>query len=389
MSDPLVLHVRLVTGTGGGPDKTVLNSPRFLKRLGYDCACAYLHPPGDPGFQLLEERARQWEAPLISVPDRGPWDFKVLWALVRLCRERKVAIWHGHEYKSNVFGLLVRRFWRMKLVTTVHGWGVHAGRAPFYNGIDRRTLRFYEHVVAVSPDLRDECLRFGVHPEKCSLIHNAIDTEQYARTLPPGEAKRAVGAPSDGVLIGAVGRLSDEKRFDLLIAATAQLAQRGYNAHLWIAGEGPMRESLANAVQSHGMQERVRLLGMVDDPRAIIQACDLFALSSVREGLPNVVLEAMALETPVVATRIAGVPSLLEEGRLGVLVEPGSADSLVEGMLEVLRDGEHRVRRVAAARARIVETYSFQRRMERMVALYDRLLGRSEVDAGTPQLASA
>jgi len=382
---PLVLHVRVVTGSGGGPEKTILNSPRFLRRLGYDSSCAYLHPPEDVGFHVLEERARRWDAPLISVPDRGPWDLKVLWTLVRLCRERKVAIWHGHENKSNLLGLLVRRFWPMRLVTTVHGWVSRAGRAPLYDNLDRRFLRFYDHVVCVSEDLFAEAQEFGVRAGRCSLIHNAIDVEEFTRTRSVIDAKHGFGAPSDGILIGAVGRLAEEKRFDLLIAAAAQLVQHGVNAYLWIAGDGPMKETLESVIASHRMQERIRLLGMVEDPREFVQACDLFALSSIREGLPNVLLEAMALETPVVATRIAGVPSLLEEGRLGVLVEPNSAESLANGMLQVLREANQRLERVAAARARIVESYSFQRRMERMVAVYDRVLGRDNVSTKVPR----
>src|SRR5205085_102405 len=83
---PLVLHVRTMKGFGGGPEKTVLNSPRFLRRLGYESICAYTHPPGDPGFDRLAERAVVAEAPLISVPDRGPLDWRVVRQLVQLCR---------------------------------------------------------------------------------------------------------------------------------------------------------------------------------------------------------------------------------------------------------------------------------------------------------------
>ena len=79
---PLVLHTRVVTGEGGGPEKTILNSPRFLRQLGYESICAYTHPPGDPGFDLLTQRAVRAEAPLESVPDRGPLDWQVVAALV-------------------------------------------------------------------------------------------------------------------------------------------------------------------------------------------------------------------------------------------------------------------------------------------------------------------
>src|SRR4051812_43946618 len=122
---PVVLDTRVVTGTGGGPDKTILNSPRFLSGAGYRMICAYMHPPGDPGFAEITRKAEAWGAPLVSVPDRGPWDLKVTSRLLGLCRRERVAIWHGHDYKSNVLGLLLRPFWPMRLVTTVHGWVRH------------------------------------------------------------------------------------------------------------------------------------------------------------------------------------------------------------------------------------------------------------------------
>src|SRR5205807_1065984 len=102
---PVVLDARVVTEEGGGPDKTILNSPRFLQR--YRNLCAYMHPPGDPGFNHLRQRAAAWNAPLLSIPDRGPLDFRVLTDLLNLCRRERVRIWHGHDYKSNAIGLLL------------------------------------------------------------------------------------------------------------------------------------------------------------------------------------------------------------------------------------------------------------------------------------------
>ena len=113
----MVLHTRGVTGCGGGPEKTILNSPRFLRPLGYDSICAYMHPPGDTGFEELQRRAVQSDAVLKSVPDRGPLDWRVVRRMVEICRRENVAIWHGHDYKSNAVGLLVRKFWPMKLVS--------------------------------------------------------------------------------------------------------------------------------------------------------------------------------------------------------------------------------------------------------------------------------
>src|SRR5436309_734703 len=103
----VVLETRVVKGSGGGPDKTILNSPRFLHAAGYDTLCAYMHPPRDPGFEQLRRKAMRWNAPLLSIPDHGPLDWTIIPRLLSICRRNKVAIWHGHDYKSNLLGLLL------------------------------------------------------------------------------------------------------------------------------------------------------------------------------------------------------------------------------------------------------------------------------------------
>ena len=374
---PMVLHVRVVTGNGGGPEKTILNSPRFLTRLGYQSKLAYLHPPGDPGIEGLQERGQALDAEVLSVPDRGPLDLGVLRRLARICRQQRVDIWHAHDYKSNLLGLAIQPLWPCRLVTTLHGWTNMAGRMPLYAKLDKWSLKYYRAAICVSDDLREECLRWRVRPERCHVIHNAIDTDDYRRRRPRDEAKRELGAPAEGQLLGAVGRLSPEKGFDLLIRAVVRLRQAGRPLHLWIAGDGPARGDLEQLIDELGCRDFVRLLGHVADPKLFYEAMDAYVLSSLREGLPNVVLEAMALEAPVVATRVAGVPMLVEDGRSGLVVEPGSSDALADGISRLCTDRPLADRLAQAARERVEERFSFARRMEKIVRIYDHVLGRS------------
>jgi glycosyltransferase involved in cell wall biosynthesis len=375
---PVVLETRVVSGTGGGPDKTILNSPRFLTHAGYRTICAYMHPPGDPGFDELRRKADAWQAPLLSVPDGGPWDWRVLSQYLRILRREHVTIWHGHDYKSNALGLVLRPFWPMRLVTTVHGWVKETRRTPLYYGIDRLCLPYYERVICVSEDLYARCLAARVPARRCLLVENAIDTEEFARRQGVAEAKARLGFAPGRLLIGAVGRLSAEKGFDLLIRATDQLLKDGLVVQLIVVGEGDAKADLQALIESLGRTDRVRLLGYRADTKDLYQAMDVFALSSLREGLPNVLLEAMAMEVPVVATRIAGVPRLIRDRENGLLVEPGNVRDLVQALGCLLRDGALAGRLRRAGRQTIESHYSFRVRMEKIRAVYDDLLGCCE-----------
>ena len=370
---PVVLDARVVTGAGGGPDKTILNSPRFLAAAGYRMLCAYMHPPGDPGFDTVRQRAARWEAPLLSIPDRGAWDWRVLPQFLEICRRERVAIWHGHDYKSNLIGLLLRPFWPMRLITTVHGWVDR--RVRLYYGIDRLCLRHYERVICVSEDLHEECLGRGVEKGRCVLIENGIDTRQFSRGLATDEAKASLGIPSRHLVVGAVGRLSAEKGFDVLIRAADRLLRAGLDLELLIAGEGDQEPRLRALISELGREDRVRLLGFRADTHDLYQAMDVFALTSLREGLPNAVLEAMALEVPVVSTRIAGIPRLIRHEENGLLVAPGSVDELVPALARLLESAELRDRLRHEGRSTIEKRYSFETRMQKIRALYDQLLG--------------
>jgi glycosyltransferase involved in cell wall biosynthesis len=371
---PVILDTRVVTGAGGGPEKTILNSPRFLEPLGYRMVCAYAHPPGDPGFEILRAKAAKYNAPLVSIPDRGALDWRVITRMLALCRRERVAVWHGHDYKTNALGLLLKPFWPMRLVTTVHGWVHHTARTPLYYRIDKFCLPRYERVICVSDDLLEACLKAGVPAKNCVLLENGIDATEYARKQSVSAAKAALGLPANSFVIGGVGRLSAEKGFDVLIRSVHALVARGIDARVLIVGEGGERAPLERLTAELGMADRVRLAGWQADVRAYFEAMDVFALSSHREGLPNVLLEAMALEVPVVSTRVNGVPRLIQDGRNGFLVDAGDRDGLSAALGNLLASDALRAAFRAEGRRTVETRYSFATRMQRLARLYDELL---------------
>ena len=366
-----VLHVRIVTGAGGGPEKTILNSARHFSGTRYRETACWIHAPGDPGIALLESRAKEAACPFVAIADPHPFDLRTLARMASLCRERSIRIWHGHDYKSNLFGVLLARLCGLSLVTTVHGWVHHTARTPFYFAVDRFALRRFAQVVAVSTDLYAECLGIGVPGERLTLVENAVDTEEFRRTNHRAADRR----PGEGrLVVGAVGRLAEEKGFHLLVEAVERAVDAGADLELRIAGEGDEEPRLRARIAASRHAGRMRLLGYRTDVRGLFEEMDVFALSSIREGLPNVVLEAMAMEVPVLATRCGGLETFGRDGEDLLLVAAGSANELERGLLRLATDPALRARLARAARARVERDFSFARRMERFVGIYDRAL---------------
>lgn len=369
-----IVHLRTVKGQGGGPEKTILNSPRFIGP-GYEMSLVYLRPRRDPAYDL-PTRASQLGVDLIDIPETGPFDPRALWQLVQLVRASKPDILHAHDYKTNVLAIALRRWCDAVAMTTMHGSGVWGRRVALYYRLDRWSLPRMDFVVAVSPDQYETAMSYGVCPSRCTMIHNAIDGAHFRRTMDASLVRNRLGLPLDRVIIGAVGRLSREKGFDNLIAAVHLAAQKGQNLHLIIAGDGDERIPLTQLIAKLGCHDRVQLLGHRSDIIELFHCMDIFVLSSHREALPNVVLEAMALEVPVIATRVAGVPDVIQDQQNGLLTDPGDCHALADSITQLAENRSLRARLSAAARKTIEERFSFAHRMEKMRDVYDRVLGR-------------
>ncbi len=369
-SRPFVLHTRVVTGTGGGPEKTILNSPRYLKEYGIGCACLFMRPPGDPGFATLERKAAAAGAEIIGIDDRGPFDWRVVRDCIRICRDRNVSVWHAHDYKSNALGLLVRRFHRMHLVTTAHGWVRFTAKTPLYYKIDRFCMKRYEQIICVSQDLHDRCVESGVPVGRLHQIDNAIVLDDYSTAPPTLIDKARFGFESRRFLVGAAGRLSEEKGFCHLINAAARLIHSGHPIGLVIAGEGHLRNQLQQQIHDLELHDHIRLCGFLPDPRELYRAIDLFVLSSLREGLPNVVLEAMASQRAVVATNCNGIPNLVQHQQNGLVVPIDNEDALHDALQRCVLSDDLRTHLAAAGRQTIERRFGFDRRMKRIVDVY-------------------
>lgn len=375
MARPIrILELRSVRGTGGGPEKTILLGAARSDPARYAVTVCYIRDARDEVF-TIDRRADGLPIDYVEIRERNSTDWRVWPALKRVVKEKQIDIAHAHDYKTDLLVWLLGRGRHAIPLTTAHGWTGNSSREAMYYRADKWLLARYPRVIAVSEEIRRVLLNAGAAPERVTTILNGIDHRAFRRDRSREDAARAaLGVSKDEVVLGAVGRLERQKRFDVLLDAFARLAATRPQLRLLIAGEGSLREELTAQIARLGLGHRARLLGQWNDIAQFHHAIDVLVQSSEYEGTPNVVLEAMAFETPVVATDVGGTAELVLDGTHGLIVPPGNVDALITAITRVLDDRPAATTRAAAARARVEGDLSFERRMQRVEAIYDELI---------------
>ena len=369
-----VLELRSVRGTGGGPDKTIMMGAARTDPTRFRVTVCYIRDRRDGVFGL-DRLARRLGLDYVEIVERHSFDRQIWPALRRLVRDRSIDIVHAHDYKTDALAWLLARTERLGLVSTVHGWsGWSLRERLLYYPADRQLLRAFPRIIAVSHTLKADLLRAGVDPDRVSVILNGIDVKAFRRD--PGRvaaARAAFGLRQSAQYVAAVGRLEREKRYDVLIDAVA-LLRRVADVGLLIAGTGSLEAELRKHADRRGVSDACVFAGQVTDVRDVFHAADVFVQSSDNEGAPNAVLEAMALEVPVVATDVGGTGDLVSNGVHALLVPRRDPERLASTIHHTIRHRSAALQRVAAARRRIEDELSFDARMRALESVYERLI---------------
>jgi glycosyltransferase involved in cell wall biosynthesis len=374
MSGPIrVLELRSVWGTGGGPDKTILTGARLHDSNRVAVTVCYIRDARDRVFGL-DRRAAELGIDYVEIIERHSFDPGIWPKLRALVRERSIQIVHAHDHKTDAITWALGHREPIIPLSTAHGFAGQSWNERFYYAVEKRLLARFPRVIAVSAPIKAELVRTGSHPDRITLINNAIDHRAFRRnTQRRDHARRTLGLAPDDVVVGAVGRLESEKRFDLLCEAFAALRRDHSRAVLVIAGEGRLREPLTQHIARLGLEGSVKLLGHRPDIIGFHEALDAFVQSSEREGTPNSVLEAMAMETPIVATDVGGTRELVADGVHGLLVKRHDVDGLRAALDDVLTHRDRAAERASAARRRVEVDLSFEDRTRRLEDLYEDL----------------
>jgi glycosyltransferase involved in cell wall biosynthesis len=282
-------------------------------------------------------------------------------------------ILHTHGYRSDVVNGGMARRQGIATVSTLHGSSRMGGLSHLFEWIQKRALRGFDGVVAVSAPLRVELLDRGVPCERLHLVPNAW--QPLTSFLSKPQARTALGVPETGLRIGWVGRLVPIKGPDVFVEALARLSGAGgWSASM--IGDGPERQRLEALVRTRAAGGRVILHGGMPQAERFFSAFDVLVLSSRSEGTPMVLFEAMASGVPIVATAVGGVPDVLGDGG-GWLVPPEDPLALASAMKSALSDPAERRERAGRARARLNGEYDPGLWLERHDRVYRAALGRS------------
>jgi len=371
----------------GGTEVMVCHLARRLRSAGVDVELGCLDLVGELGEEL---RSDGFE--VVTFDRRPGLDVTLPIRIARRVSERGYDLVHAHQYTCYFYAVLAKCLCRKPLVFTEHG--------RFYPDLPSTKRRVFnrlfggriDRVTAVSEGVKrslSEVERFDA--DRIEVLYNGIDVEHFAEAsrAPCGELREAVDLPADAWVIGTVGRLDTIKNHGMLLFAFDALRRQVDNAYLALLGGGPERDHLESLARRLELGDRVRFLGQRQEMAPVLASFDVFALSSLSEGTPMTILEAMAAGVPIVSTGVGGIPEVLTHGEHAMLVDgvpPDCHDSLPasgEGYVRQFVDALERVRvdvdlrtaLVQRSRERVESEFSLDVICARYLRLYEAATG--------------
>jgi glycosyltransferase involved in cell wall biosynthesis len=382
MSKIRVLQVitRLIVG---GAQETVMLVTGMLDPARFDASVISGPQTGPEGSMIEDVRARGVPLTIEPALVREINPAKDLLALVRLTRfirRGRYDIVHTNSSKAGILGRWAARLAGAPVIVhTVHGWAHHDRQHPLarrvYILLEQLTQRITDRLIVVSPRNTEKGLADSIAtPEKYVTIRSGIELDRFRQPARPREAVRAeLSIPPDAAVVGTVTRLSPQKAPLDFVAAAAQVAARRPDVHFVIVGDGPLRAEVEARIAEAGLADRIHLTGLRRDVPDLLHRFDVFALTSLWEGLPRVLPQAMAAGLAIVATAVDGNAEAVEDGVNGFLTPPGDAETLAGGLLHLLDDPALAAQMGAAGRERAGE-FGARKMVDDIAALYETLL---------------
>ncbi len=367
---PVRILYLIVTLPVGGAEEHLLSLVRNLDRNRFDPTVCCIGRSGPIGKEIETAGTRVVE---LGKLQKGGYDGRIVSVLQEVLRNERISLLHAHLYHANMYGRLAAFREGVPAVCSIHNTYVRP--KPHRRLVNWWLARRTPVIIAGSEAIKNDIVRYdGVPAEKVRVIPYGVDVEKFAIPLSREEARTRLGLPADRFLVGTVGRLEEQKGQSFLVEAAARLHREGMHMSLLLIGSGREEGRLRDLVAREGIAKDVLFLGTRRDLPELFRAMDVFALSSLWEGLPLALLSAMASGIPVVATPVGGIPEVIKDGENGFLVPPVDAVALAE-VLRRVWENPGRASTIGAAGAETVRSgYSHGGNAGRVMEIYKEVL---------------
>lgn len=353
----------------GGSETLARRLALGLMRRRYACSLYAVHDDG-PLADLLKADG----IPCRAFSRKGKWDAGPFLELVRQFRADGTKVVHTHHLSQLLYGGLAGRWAGCRVIHTEHEY--YTLTRPRSQQLLRVLTRLADRVTAVAEPVRNFLEgTVGIPASKLITIQNGVDICRYEEAVPHNRDQWDL--KNNDVIICCVGRLSLEKGHTVLLRAFRKVISRHPLVRLALIGEGEERERLQHLAADLNIQHFVRFLGLRADVPEVLAACDLFALPSIQEGLPMVILEALAAGKAVIASEVGAIPDVIRHGATGLLVPPGDVDALADALCLLIEDEGARQRLGQSGRELVREAYDFERTVQQYDDLYQSVLEKA------------
>lgn len=355
-------HIVHVTSSRffGGPERQMLELAREFEP---DVATSFLSFSEDGLCEAFLNHVRNAGFVGVRLHNDTPHLIRARKELRQKLAEMRPTVLCVHGYKAGLLGLSAARSLGVPVIAVSRGWTAECWKVRLYERLDRIALRHMDRVVCVSHGQAAKVRRAGVDLAKISVIHNSIRTNRFER--PRDDAWRhrldeRFNSAQPTFIVGAAGRLSPEKGFEVLVDAVRLAREQDeLNFGVVLFGDGPLKADLQKRIDNAGIGSHFVLAGFTDELDRFMPHFDLFVQSSHTEGLPNVLLEAAAAGVPVVATDVGGTREVVVDGETGLVVPPADAPALAQAVTSLLQNPKLRQAMGERAKTHVRDQFTF------------------------------
>jgi glycosyltransferase involved in cell wall biosynthesis len=363
-----ILHLR-VSNFYGGPERQLHFHARFARTTEYHVTIGSFSEHGERPEFLDTIEADGLAVHLFPVT--SAYDRQAVSLLKNYLKANRIDVLCTHEYRTHLIGMLSTRGTNTGWVAFSRGWTMDNLKVRLYHLLDKGIIRFADHIVAVSKAQKKRLERLLITGKQISVAYNSIMPEAFDPVAPVNLRDR-YGFPPDSVVCISAGRFSREKGQRFFVAAAGDALKSNAKLRFVLFGDGPDYADLSASIAAAGLTDSIRCPGHEKNLIGCLKGADILVNPSLSEGLPNIVLEGMAVGVPVIATAVGGVPEMLTDRQNGLLVPAADSKALSAALQSLAADRDLQKQVTHAAARTIKETFSFQQQFADIAAVYDR-----------------